>query len=210
MILREVQELIKYHSVYGPRFARHDCHNVFGKAMKDLAQFGFGGLEGKRVLDLGCGQRFPFALQCAASGADVTALDIDYVKPDSLPIAFYRTARFNGLKRACKSALRKVLFDGSYYAALDNAAGKPLRRFKREIKFVTADPAGAEYPLPGGSFDLIVSNAVLEHVADVNKFSREINRLLGNGGVFHGIIHNFYSLSGGHHMEWAYPEEEPG
>lgn len=185
MIFRELRELIAYHSIYGRRFAEHDCRNVFGKALRELTRFGFGGPAGKRVLDLGCGQRFPFALQCAACGADVTALDIDYVRPDSLLGAFYRTARCNGLKRALKSALRKVFFDAAHYTALEQAAGKPLRRFQSQIKFVTADPARAKYPLPSGSFDLIVANAVLEHVADLDMFVNEINRLLvmGGGGV---------------------------
>jgi SAM-dependent methyltransferase len=57
--------------------------------------------------------------------------------------------------------------------------------------------------------DLVVSNAVLEHVADVPKFSAEVARLLDSGGYFYAIIHNFYSLSGGHSLEWAFPDEFP-
>jgi len=209
MILREMRELLVYHSRFGRRFAEHDCYNVFEKAMRDLRAVGFGKLQGKRVLDLGCGQRYPFALQCAASGAVVTALDIDYIKPDFLPLAFYRTVQHNGFKRAVKSALRRLIFDKGYYDALERAAGKPLRSFQSRITFVVADPEDAHYPLSSDSFDLIVSNAVVEHVADVPRFAGEIWRLLTAGGYFYAIIHNFYSLSGGHNLEWAFPDEHP-
>jgi SAM-dependent methyltransferase len=206
-MIREARELLVYHAGSTTRFAEHDVHNVFGKAMRDLRSAGFGALAGKSVLDLGCGQRFAFALQCAAAGARVTALDTDYVRPDALPIALCRIARQNGVKRAVKSAVRRVLWDGRYYAALERSAGKPLRPFRSRIEFAVADPTGAHFPLPSGSFDLIASNAVLEHVTDVPGFAAEVARLLRPGGYFHAIIHNFYSLSGGHNLDWAFPDE---
>jgi SAM-dependent methyltransferase len=208
-MLREVRELWSYHRRSTERFARHDVRNVFHKAMRDLERAGFAGLQGKRVLDLGCGQRFSFALQCAAAGAEVKALDVDYVRPDPLPLAFQRMWRHNGLKRAAKSTLRRVLFDPQYYRSLESHSGRPLRDDRSTIDFVVADPTGTNYPLPAGSFDLIVSNAVLEHVRDVPRYAEEVARLLVQGGYFYGIIHNFYSLSGGHHMEWAFPDENP-
>jgi SAM-dependent methyltransferase len=102
-----------------------------------------------------------------------------------------------------------LVFDKGYYDALEAAAGKRLRSFQPRITFVVADPEGANYPLPSESFDLIASNAVVEHVADVSGFAAEVWRLLVAGGYFYAIIHNFYSLSGGHNLEWAYPDENP-
>jgi SAM-dependent methyltransferase len=84
-----------------------------------------------------------------------------------------------------------------------------LRPHRAAIDFVVADPTSASYPLPSSSFDLVASNAVLEHVADVPTFFAEVARLLDSGGYFYAIIHNFYSLSGGHSLEWAYPDERP-
>jgi SAM-dependent methyltransferase len=208
-MIREMRALFSYHSQFTERQARHDCLNVFGKAMRDLGQVGFTNLTDKRVLDLGCGQRFPFALQCAAAGAEVTALDLDYVKPNVWPLAFAEIWKHNGPKRALKSMVRRVLFDRRYYAALEDAAEQPLRSFVPKISFVMADPQAASYPLPDKQFDLIASNAVVEHVADVELMASEIRRLLIGRGYFHAIIHNFYSLSGGHAPEWAYPDERP-
>lgn len=208
-ILREILRLLTYHSNYVQDFAKHDCFNVFEKAKKDLCSVGFHNLERKKVLDLGCGQRFPFALQCAAEGADVTALDVDYVKPDFLPLAFLRTYKHNGLKRACKSISRRLLFDSQYYDALSAAAGRHLEKYISHTNFVVSDPRIESYPLPSESFDLIASNAVLEHVTNVPLFATEIARLLRSGGYFYGLIHNFYSLSGGHNLDWAFPDNRP-
>lgn len=208
-MLREVRELYTYHAKSTVRFAEHDVHNVFEKTIRDLKPYGFNEIRGKSVLDLGCGQRYPFALQCAAYDAKVTALDINYIKPEFLPFAFYHMVQHNGIKRAAKSTLRRVLWDKRYYHTLETSAAKPLLSRHARINFVVADPTSAHYPLPSSTFDLIVSNAVLEHVLDVPKFAAEVARLLKTGGYFYAIIHNFYSLSGGHNLEWAFPDELP-
>jgi SAM-dependent methyltransferase len=208
-MLREATGLLSYHSKYTSRRAQHDVHNVFIKAMSHLAQCGFDTLKGKRVLDLGCGQRFPFALQCAAHGAKVTALDLNYVKPDALIVAFYHQVRCNGIKRAVKSAFRRVMFDRQYYHVLEDSSGMPPRLHQTEINFVVADPTSSTYPLPSTSFDLISSNAVLEHVEDIDQVAAESARLLSPGGYLYSIIHNFYSLSGGHNPAWAFPDDNP-
>jgi SAM-dependent methyltransferase len=189
--------------------AEHDAHNVFEKTIRDLKKFGLDDIKEKRVLDLGCGQRYGFALQCAANDAKVTALDLDYVKPDLLLLAFYRTIKQNGAKRAIKSIVRRMLWDRGYYRTLTAYAVKPLLSYRSRIDFIVSNPTSGNYPLPSSSFDLIASIAVVEHVANVQDFAAEITRLLVSGGYFYSIIHNFYSLSGGHNLEWAYPDESP-
>jgi len=209
MLIKEFKELFTYQYKYVKNHARHDYQNVFYKAMRDLRPFGIISPTDLRVLDLGCGQRFPFALLLAANGAVVTALDMDYIKPDFLPVAACRIFRHNGVKRATKSIIRRLLFDKKYYNSLESYAERDLRGISSRIEFVVTDPHGNSYPLPLSHFGLIVSNAVLEHVKDIPGFVSEIHRLLRRGGIFYAIIHNFYSLSGGHRMEWAYPDEQP-
>jgi SAM-dependent methyltransferase len=207
-MLQEISDLFSYHSRFTSNFAQHDVHNVFAKTMRDLKECGFNSIKEKRVLDLGCGQRYPFALQCAAHGAKVTALDLNYVKPEFLPLAFYHMAKHNGVKRAVKSAVRRILWDKHYYQVLEASAALPLRSYQSSINFVVADPTSSSYPLPSGSFDLISSNAVLEHVKDIDEVAAECARLLDSGGYLYSIIHNFYSLSGGHNPAWAFPDKE--
>ncbi len=208
-MLRETRELFSQYTQPPTRFANHEVHNVFEKTFRDLKRFGFAEIRGKRILDLGCGQRYSFALQCAAEEAKVTALDINYIKPDFLPVAFYRTIRHNGIKRALKSIVRRILWDKGFYKALENSAEKPLKSYQSRINFIVSAPENANYPLPSTSFDLIASIAVLEHVMDVKKFAAEVARLLDHGGYFYAIIHNYFSLSGGHNVEWQFEDEFP-
>ena len=79
----------------------------------------------------------------------------------------------------------------------------------KKINFVLADPVAEVYPLPSDRYDLIASNAVLEHVANVENYFREVGRLLKKGGLSYGLIHNYYSISGGHNLECAYPDSKP-
>jgi len=51
-----------------------DYNNVYKKTIKDPGSFGPGSIEGKELLDIGCGARFPFSLLAAAEGAHITAL----------------------------------------------------------------------------------------------------------------------------------------
>jgi SAM-dependent methyltransferase len=206
-IFSEFKQLYDYNLRYTERIATHDCLNVFQKTFRDLKLAGFQSLSGKKVLDLGCGQRYPFALQCAAKGAKVTALDINYVKPDILILYFFRCLKHNGLKRAIKSFLRKMLFDKHYYQVLEECANGPIFSFLPKINFVATDLGKLNYSLPSQMFDLIASNAVLEHVSDVAGFAIEVKRMLRPEGYFYGFIHNFYSISGGHCLEWAFPDD---
>jgi len=208
-MIREIQDHFRFYQHFKQSFASSDFKNVFKKTIRDLSPFKFNSLKGKKILDLGCGQRFPFSLLASAYGAHVTALDINNVKPDSLPLYFWKTLRLDGSKRAIKSVVRRILFDKLYYNQLEAIAGRPLSPYKTNIEFIVADPESAKYPLSDDLFDLITSNNVLEHVADVPKYFSEVRRLLKTGGLFYGIIHNFFSLSGGHNFEWASPDTAP-
>lgn len=117
--------------------------------------------------------------------------------------------KHNGTKRAFKYLIRRILFDKKYYSILESYSGNPIRKSEKAIKYFTADPTYSKYPLESGTFDLIASNAVLEHVKDVENFAIECNRLLSNDGYLYIIVHNYYSLSGGHNLNWAFPDTDP-
>jgi len=208
-LLQEIKTIYHYHKRSTREIAIHDYTNVYKKTIKDLGAFGLRSIEGKEVLDIGCGARFPFSLLAAAEGAKITALDVMYLKPHALPVFFWKILRANGVKRAAKSAVRKALFDESYFKQLDASAGIDLSPFISKINFILADPKAPNYPLPSDKYDLICSNAVLEHVYDVKKYFKEASRLLKKGGLSYGLIHNYYSISGGHNLEWAFPDTNP-
>jgi SAM-dependent methyltransferase len=69
-------------------------------------------------------------------------------------------------------------------------------RRRTDAKFVTYD--GTRVPFPDGSFDLVYSSQVLEHVPDPLFHLREIARLLRAGGVFIGStsqLEPYHSMS---------------
>src|SRR5262245_9715305 len=208
-LMQEIKTIYHYHQRSTREIAIHDYTNVYRKTMRDLAAFGLGSIAGKEVLDIGCGARFPFSLLAAAEGAHITALDVMYLKPHPLPVFFWKILKANGVKRAAKSAVRKALFDELYFKQLEESAGIDLNPFVSKINFVLADPNAANYPILEDKYDLVFSNAVLEHVYDVEKYFREASRVLKKGGLSYGLVHNYYSISGGHNLEWAYPDSKP-
>jgi SAM-dependent methyltransferase len=208
-LIQEIKTIYNYHQRSTRHFAIHDYNSVYRKALEDLSVFGLESIKGKEILDLGCGARYPFSLLAASAGANVTALDIDYVKPAALPVLFLKVLKANGVKRAAKSSLRKLLFDKIYLKQLEASAGMDLSPFLPKINFILGDPAASHYPLPSDTYDLITSNAVLEHVEDVKKYFEEVKRLLKKGGLCYGFIHNYYSISGGHNLACAFPDTNP-
>jgi len=54
-----------------------------------------------------------------------------------------------------------------------------------------------------------IRDLIKYHTRDTQRFASEIRRLLNEKGYFYSIIHNFYSLSGGHNLEWAFPDDHP-
>jgi len=209
-MISEIKQLLKFHIGSQKLLATHDLDHVYKQTIKDLQKnMNNFELSNKKVLDLGCGQRYPFALLCSINNANVTALDLDYVKPVNIFKMIFRMLYHNGIKRVIKTVFRKLFLDISYYSNLTGQTRKVFNAYKQNINFILHDPLSEEYPLDSYSFDLISSNAVLEHVNDVDLFAKELYRLLRDDGVFYGIIHNYYSISGGHNLEWAFPDTKP-
>lgn len=57
---------------------------------------------------------------------------------------------------------------------------------------------GQHLPFADESFDVITSNAVLEHVHDLPFLSKEMYRVAKDHGICYHLWHNYYSVSGAH------------
>jgi len=77
-------------------------------------------------------------------------------------------------------------------------AGSKLAREKHldRLHYLQAD--GMALPFAGGSFDLVLSHAVIEHVADAPLYLRECRRVLKPGGLMFLSTAPYLSFAGAH------------
>jgi SAM-dependent methyltransferase len=77
-------------------------------------------------------------------------------------------------------------------------AGVRLARERgvRRLHFALAD--GMALPFPAGTFDLVLSHAVIEHVADAGLYLRECARVLALGGHVYLSTAPYLSFAGAH------------
>ena len=198
-------DLWRYHKRNTVEFARHDYLDVFCGLVADMSNYGIGAPRGLSVLDLGCGQRLASSLLLSAHGAVVTAVDQEYVLRSLGPREVVALARRSSPRRTVKTLVRKIVFDKTYYDELTRLSGERLDTHRVPVFQTDA----CAMPFADGSFDLVVSNAVFEHIRDVPAAVSEVARVLRPGGFCHVNIHNFYSLSGGHDLRWAFPDSSP-
>jgi SAM-dependent methyltransferase len=160
-------------------------------------------LEKARVLDMGCGQTATMSLLFRAEGAHVTGIDIEVPTLRMGPGTFAEVWRRNGAERALKSLARHLLFDGKFVHDLAQELGRPISIDGLDLRIMDATRMEFE----DSTFDLVHSMAVFEHIDDVPGAVRELNRVLKPGGIAVITPHLFASLSGGHNLEWLWPEE---
>ncbi len=187
----------------GARDFAADDFRIYTEARERLAQLLGAAVTGRRMLDVGCGQHYPETLLYHNDGNAITGIDLDVVGVGLSLRKYAAMARRNGPARAAKSLVRELVFDPVYYGELERLYG---RRLRRDVDLRTADAAAL--PFPDGHFDLVVSTNAFEHIADLDGAVREIARVLRPGGLAHIDIHLFTSLSGGHHLEWTWPERD--
>ena len=204
--LKSYRDIYRYHRQRSRVFAEHDYRQVYLATRARLEEALGRPVEGLRMLDVGCGQRFPASLLFAAAGNRVTGIDTDLVVRRPGIGAFMRVWRANGFERAAKTLARQLLFDPTYHGRLAELCEVPLSGHGLDLRRLSITE---RLPFPDAHFDAIISNAVFEHVPDVPAALREVGRVLKTEGVLHIAIHLFPSLSGGHNMRWAFPDSDP-
>lgn len=179
------------------RYHRRLCEVIRTQAGVEVA--------GARILDIGCGQLAAQVALFAADGAQVTGIDSEVpTYAMSLPV-FVRSFRRNGAERAVKSLARHLLFDRAWWKRVAAGYDRPVSRSGLDTRIMDA----RELRFPNDHFDFVCSAWTFEHIEDVPAAVREVDRVLKPTGVAHIAIHLFPSLSGGHHLDWAYPDIRP-
>jgi SAM-dependent methyltransferase len=163
-------------------------------------------VEGCGILEIGSGQRFTYTLLFGAVGARAVGIDTDYAAKRASIEEFVTIWRQNGIERATKTIARKALFDRAYYRAIERRMGCQLPL--QDVDLRVMDACALE--LPDESFDGVFSTNVFEHIHDVEMATKEVARVLRPGGVAIIGICLYCGISGGHHVEWSYPDENDG
>ncbi len=199
--MSEYLDLWRYWQRGAREFARDDFR-LHREACERLSSFLGRPITGQRILDIGCGQHYPETLLFHNEGNRVTGIDLDVVGAGFSLGRYAAMVRRNGAKRAIKSLVRQVFFDPVYFGEMDALAGRRLSHRRLDLRIADA----CALPFADATFDLIVSASAFEHVGDVEAAVRETRRVLKPGGLAHIDIHLFTSLSGGHHLEWTWPD----
>lgn len=192
---------------HGPNKADHDYNDVFRRSCVDVVRLLPMPLAEARVLVVGCGYTYPDVVLYSTVARSVAGLDV--------LDTFYRDGLITGVLnkmragkdplRAAWRTLRRRKGLATYYARLAELSGRPVDH--RSYKLFSYD--GRHMPFPDGSFDLVISNATLEHVHDLEQFFGECARVTSPGGVSYHAYHNYFSWSGGHISSFAERERAP-
>ncbi len=176
--------------------AEHDYRNVFLKGLQDLQKFTNRPLHEQDLLILGCGYTYPEVILYTPHLRRVVGLDI--------LTAFYR----DGIRATAKDIHRRggrwiqawykaLVFAykyARYYDHLAQISGTHIQH----PSYTLFSYDGDTIPVPDATFDIVLSNAVLEHVMDMERLVQELHRITRPGGLSYHLWHNYYSLSGGH------------
>lgn len=195
--------MVRFGLRHNRRFAR-DNYKFFTDMTRRLKGLGKDP-RGLRVLEVGCGKSYWLTLLLAGYGARAVGIDTEPVLPGMSPAKYLGILKRQGLERAARTAFWDLVFGRPYFKELARASDFPLDFERPELKVMSGDGLGFE----DHAFDLVVSHEVFEHLPDVPAALDEIRRVLKADGLTYIYVHNYTSLSGGHHIAWKYPDEAP-
>jgi SAM-dependent methyltransferase len=164
-----------------------------------------GDIKDKRVLDVGCGKSFWFSLLLHSAGAKVTGIDTEVVVASTGPKKYLEILKTNGVERALRTLVWDVVYARPYYRELAALTDFPLQMEGLDLRSMNSNVL----EFPDNTFDFVVSHEVFEHINDISETIEQLRRVIKPKGLTYIYIHNYTSLSGGHHIAWKYPDTEP-
>jgi hypothetical protein len=165
-----------------------------------LAQRSFGNA---RVLEIGFGARPNRLIALMSMGIDVRGIDLDVPLLEFELGSIVKIWKANGFERAVKSAVRNLLFDNKERRALRGALEERGYSLKIDTaRFLVGD--AASHNLGEGSYDLVYSEDVFEHipVSDLPSLVERLAKKLAPTGVVIISPNVFTGITGGHLPEW--------
>lgn len=182
--------------------ARHD-YKISRELLERMKPY-IADIHGKKVIDVGCGNRFPFTLLFHSLGVDVVGIDIDVLKQGIRLAKYRKILATQGLKQVLIKLAGDFYRDKVYYRELRRVAEIPLRFKGLDLREMDAGHTafGEE------EFDLVVSNAAFEHMQNVAEVLVEMKRIMRKNAIMHIEFSLFSSLTGGHNYVWGNPDTQ--
>lgn len=202
--LRLYISMVRYGNAHNRDFAR-EHYAFFADMQQRLGQYGLADLRGLRVLDVGCGKAYWLTLLLHSCGAYATGVDTELVEPGYSLGKYWGILANNGPERALRTLVWDIFYGPPYYRELANVCPFPLRFKEVDARRVSA----TDLDFPDNTFDLIVSHEVFEHIDDIPATLGLLQRIMKPDGLTYIYVHNYTSISGGHHIAWKYPDTEP-
>lgn len=160
---------------------------------EEIARMRGGPVAGLRILEIGPGQQLVEMTHFGASN-EVIGIDTDLIAKDAGLASSLRMLRSNGALRTAKTLSRKALgIDRRARAEVLTQLG-----LKTAPEFTVLQMDAANMTFPDGSFDVVYSRAVFEHLQDPSAVIAEVRRVLKPGGVMFVRLHLYTSDSGIH------------
>ncbi len=198
--LRLYVSIVRYSNTHNQDFA-NEHYASFVSMQRRLRDYGVTDLKGRRVLDVGCGKSYWLTLLFHSLGAKTTGIDTEFVGTGRSLGKYWRLLQTNGLDRTLRTSIWDLFYGPPYYRALENACGFPLHFEGVDARALSV----TDLDFPDDTFDLVVSHEVFEHLPDLPAAVETLRRVMKPNGLTYIYIHNFASVSGGHHLSWKYP-----
>ena len=176
--------------------ATHDYFNVFLKRKTEIEELECVDLPNARVLIIGCGYHYPDVSLWSSVSKSAVGVDVRtaYLRNRFAVLNHSYVAEGKNLAESiARSAFLRWTYK-SYYDHLRLVSDIPLNEHRQEV--IAYD--GIHLPFIDESFDIVCSNAVLEHVSNLDAVSEEIRRITRPSGICYHLWHNYNALSGAH------------
>jgi SAM-dependent methyltransferase len=196
--LKDFFLLLKKRLISTKKIARNN-YVKYLKIQNDLkTQFNLE-LKNKKILDIGCGQRYPYTYLLSKHN-NVIGIDLDVILMRHDYRNYKAIISKNGFNRFFKTLLRSLLFDRQYFNELSRLSEKS-KIPQVVIKHMNAE----ELKFKDNRFDFVLSILSFEHFKNVEKCVKEVKRVLKKGGKFYISVDVYSKLHGGHEINPKQP-----
>ena len=195
--------MVRYGNAHNLDFAI-EHYKFFKNLLNKLKTLGLNP-KNLRTLEIGCGKAYWLTLLLHSYGVQVTGIDTEFTSTKNNISKYLCILRENGLERMLRTLVWDKFYAKPYYQKLDSISSFPLNFSNTDVRRMSV----TETDFPNDTFDLIVSHEVFEHIENIPETVFTLNRILKPSGYTYIYVHNFTSLSGGHHIAWKYPDTEP-